>query len=116
MAARLSKPVNVVQPIGGGGGFWPPPVVFPQRQATTPDPGKSEICLYGGMNLHSHKRRIAQLFEKCENCSGCCSHCLLSRRVNKQTCLVLCVCHLTEREHSRRAMSDMIDALGPDSY
>lgn len=37
-AARLAKPVNVVQPIGGGSGFWPPPVVFPQRQATTPDP------------------------------------------------------------------------------
>ena len=41
-SARPSKPVNVVQPVGGGG-FWPPPVVFPQRQATTPDPGKSEI-------------------------------------------------------------------------
>lgn len=45
MASRVPKPVNVVQPIGGGGGFWPPPVVFPQRQATTPDPGKSEACL-----------------------------------------------------------------------
>lgn len=45
VASRPPKPVNVVQPIGGGGGFWPPPVVFPQRQATTPDPGKSEACL-----------------------------------------------------------------------
>ena len=38
-SARPSKPVNVVQPVAGGG-FWPPPVVFPQRQATTPDPGE----------------------------------------------------------------------------
>lgn len=37
-SARPSKPVNVVQPVAGG--FWPPPVVFPQRQATTPDPGE----------------------------------------------------------------------------
>ena len=55
-AARLAKPVNVVQPIGGGGGFWPPPVVFPQRQATTPDPGKSEICLDDGMNFHTSEQ------------------------------------------------------------
>lgn len=38
-STRPSKPVNVVQPVAGGG-FWPPPVVFPQRQATTPDPGE----------------------------------------------------------------------------
>lgn len=39
-STRPSKPVNVVQPVAGGG-FWPPPVVFPQRQATTPDPVSS---------------------------------------------------------------------------
>lgn len=38
VAARPSKPVNVVNPLGGG--LWPPPVPFPQRKATTPDPGK----------------------------------------------------------------------------
>ena len=43
VSARPAKPVNVVQPIGGSG-VWPPPVMFPQRQATTPDPGKSRIC------------------------------------------------------------------------
>ena len=52
VAARPTKPVNVVQPIGGGGGgsggVWPPPVMFPQRQATTPDPGESRVCLGGG--------------------------------------------------------------------
>ena len=55
-AARLAKPVNVVQPIGGGGGFWPPPVVFPQRQATTPDPGKSGTYLNGGMNFYTSEQ------------------------------------------------------------
>ena len=38
VAARQTKPVNVVSPLGGG--VWPPPVMFPMRQATTPDPGK----------------------------------------------------------------------------
>ena len=41
VAARLTKPVNVVNPIAGG--VWPPSVLFPQRQATTPDPGKSGV-------------------------------------------------------------------------
>ncbi|CAH3180891.1 unnamed protein product [Porites lobata] len=39
VAARQTKPVNVVSPLGGG--VWPPPVMFPMRQATTPDPGVS---------------------------------------------------------------------------
>ena len=43
VAGRSSKPVSVVNPLGGG--VWPPPVLFPHRQATTPDPGKSGICL-----------------------------------------------------------------------
>lgn len=40
VTARQTKPVNVVSPLGGG--VWPPPVMFPTRQATTPDPGKLE--------------------------------------------------------------------------
>lgn len=41
LATRSAKPVNVVSPVGGG--VWPPPVQFPQRQATTPDPGVSLV-------------------------------------------------------------------------
>jgi len=33
-----------------GGGLWPPPVVLPQRKATTPDPGKSMVIFI----CHSH--------------------------------------------------------------
>lgn len=43
LASRSTKPVNAVSPVGGG--VWPPPVQFPQRQATTPDPGKLRIYL-----------------------------------------------------------------------
>ncbi|XP_068750634.1 uncharacterized protein [Montipora capricornis] len=39
LGTRPTKPINVVNPVGGG--IWPPTVLFPQRQATTPDPGVS---------------------------------------------------------------------------
>lgn len=53
LATRSAKPVNVVSPVGGG--VWPPPVQFPQRQATTPDPGKLRVylslCTEGGQRM-----------------------------------------------------------------